>query len=129
MIIKVAGIVLCEVFIGLLLKKYSPEYVVLSQLAAVVILFFLISSEINNTVSVFESLFMKTGLPAAYINILFRTAGIAIIVTFASQLCRDAGDNTTAINAEFTGRVLIIACVIPVLRDLTELITQLVEKV
>lgn len=120
---------MCEVFVYLLLKKYSPEYALLSEIVSAVVLFFLISSEIKNAVGTFGDMFNSSGLNSGYIKILFRVAGISLTASFAAELCRDAGENATAVNAEFTGKVLIIAAALPVLEELMEIISKMVENI
>ena len=127
--IKAAGVILCEIFICLLLKKYNPEYAILTEIAAAVVLFFLVSTEIKNSVGTFGDMFNRSGLSSGYIKVLFRVAGIALTASFAADLCRDAGENATAVNAEFTGKVLMIAAALPVLEELIGIISKMVENI
>ncbi len=129
MMLKIAGVVLCEITVYVLLKQYKPEFAVLSEAAAVVILLFMLTDEIKNAIASFSVYFGFLGSANEYITVLLKVLGIALITQFTADMCRDSGESALASKVEFSGKIIITAASLPVIEAFTGLISQMVEKV
>lgn len=127
--LKIAGIVLCEILIYTVLRQTKPEFAIIAQAASVVVLFFLIGDELRETLSVFTSLFDNTGEVSEYIPVLFRVLGISLVTQFSSDMCKDSGENALASKVEFAGKVIIAAAAIPVIKGFTGYIAGLLSGI
>jgi len=127
--LKIAGVVLCEILVYTLLKQYKPEFAVISEAASLVLLIFLLGDEIENAISSFSFFFDSSGLPSEYIAVLLKVSGIALITQFSADMCRDSGESAMASKVEFAGKIIITAASIPVIEGFTGLIARLVESV
>ena len=126
--LKITGIVVCELLVYTLLKQYRPELAVLSEAACGVILPFAVSDELEKVLALFGSLFLETGAAREYISVLLKALGTALTVQFTADACRDAGNSAAAAKIEFAGKVIIAASMIPLVEAVVELITGFAEK-
>lgn len=129
MMLKIAGVILCEILVYALLKQYKPEFAVISEAVAMVIVFFMLGNEVRDALGEFSS-FMKEGsVSSEYIGVLIKVLGIALVTQFTSDMCRDSGENALASKVEFAGKVIITAASIPVIKGFTGFVASLVENV
>ena len=129
MIIKIAGVIFCEIIIYTLLKQYKPEFAVISEIVSLVILIFMLSGEIKSALDTFSFFFDETGINKEYVAVLIKVSGIALVTQLCSDMCKDAGESAAASKVEFAGKVLIIAAGLPVIKGFTGFVSQLVENI
>ena len=127
--LKIAGIILCEMLVFSLLKLYKPELAVFSQLGAAAVLIFVIGDEIRDALSAFSSLFDAGGVSSAFLSVLIKIIGISLVTQILCDMCRDSGNSAAATKLEFTGKVIITAAGLPVIKDFTAFIVQLIGSV
>ena len=127
--LKIAGTVLMELLVYSLLKQYKPEYAVFSQLGCAAVLIFLMGDEIRDAMSAFDSLFSSGGISSEYISVLIRVLGISLVTQVLSDMCRDSGDSSAATRIEFSGKVIITAVSLPVIKGFTSFVAQLVKNI
>ncbi len=129
MMLKLAGVVLCEITVYVLLKQYKPEFAVISEFAAIVLILFLLSDEIKKAIEVFTGYFGVFAELSGYITVLLKVLAVALLTQLTSDMCRDAGESALASKVEFAGKIIITAAVLPVMEVFTGLITRMVENV
>ena len=127
--LKIAGIILCETLVFSLLKQYKPELAVFSQLGSAAILIFIVGDEIRDALSVFSSLFEVGGVASDFISVLIKVLGISLITQVLSDMCKDAGNSAAATRLEFTGKVIITAASLPVIKSFASFAAQLVRDI
>ena len=129
MIIKITGLVLCEILVFVLLRQYKSEYAVLVQLCGGVVILFMIFSQLKDVIVFFKGALDSSGISSDYISSLIKALGIALITQIATDLCKDNGETALAGQVEFAGKVIIIGVSLPVLRGITQLLLGIVEKI
>ena len=129
MILKVAGVIICEILIYTLLKQVRPEFAVLSEAAAACVLIFMLGDQLKTSLSAFDGLFEGTGLSGGYISVLIKVLGISLVTQFSSDMCRDAGESALASKVEFAGKIMITAASVPVIQTFTETVARVVGSV
>lgn len=127
--LKIAGVILCEILIYALLKQYKPEFAVISEAAAMVIVFFMLGNEVRDALGVFSSFLKASSVSAEYIGVLIKVLGISLVTQFTADMCRDSGESALASKVEFAGKVIITAASIPVIKGFTGFVASLVENV
>lgn len=127
--LKIAGTVLCEMLVYTLIKQYKPEYAPLSQLAAAAVLIFIIGDEIRDSLSAFSSLAGIGKISSEYVSVLIKVLGISLVTQVLSDMCRDSGNTSAATRLEFSGKVIIVAASLPVIKGFTELVTEMVRSI
>ena len=126
--LKIAGVILCELLVYTLLKQYKPEFVLISEAAATVILFFMLGDSIRDAVASIDLFLAGTDISAEYISVLVKVLGIALVTQFTADMCRDSGNSAMASKVEFAGKVIITAASIPVIKGFTGYVAQLVDN-
>ena len=129
MIIKIAGVVLCEIFAFVLLKQYKSEYVVLLQLCGVAVIFFMLFSQLKDLIAFFKGALDSSGISSDYISSLIKALGISLVTQFATDLCKDNGETALAGQVEFAGKVIVLGVSLPILRGIAQLLLGIVEKI
>lgn len=125
--LKIAGVVLCEILIYTLLKQYKPEFAVISQAVSMVILLFLLGDETEKALFSLQEFLGAGAIPTAYITILLKVLGIALITQFTADMCRDSGESAMASKVEFAGKIIIVGTGLPVIEGFTGLISGMAE--
>ncbi len=129
MMLRVAGIILCEILLYTLLKQIRPEFAVISEAAAACVLIFMLGDEIRDALAAFEGMLDATGFSASHISVLIKVLGISVVTQFSADMCRDAGESALASKVEFAGRIIITAAAIPIIKAFTETVARLVGDV
>lgn len=119
--ICVIASILCTLF-GNLGKEYSV-YIKLSAAAGVLSVIILYISPLAETV---YTLYEKAGADEKYLTILFKALGICYISQFASDICKDCGESTLAVQAELAGKIALMLLALPLFNTLSEIITELI---
>lgn len=59
----------------------------------------------------------------AYVSVLIKCAGIGLVCSFTSELCRNSGEDAIASGIELFGKTEIIILCLPVIKSLLEIAT------
>ena len=124
-IAKIIGVGLIATFIALIIKQYKPEFSIYISLVAGIIIFFLIADKLTGIINLLTELSSKAGINNAFLLILLKITGIAIITEFAISVCKDSGEAAIANKIELGGKVLIIAISLPIVSSLLETVTKI----
>ena len=125
-ILQIAGLGVAAALLAMVVRGSRPEIASLIAMAAGVLVFFLAVSRLQAVVAVMEQLVNKAGLAQDYIKVLLKVVGVAYVSEFASQTCRDAGEDSLAAKVEMGGKVLVLAMASPVIVALVELVLEVV---
>ena len=124
-IIKIICIALCSLILLMLLRKINNDYAVLA------------SCVINIFISIFSLAIL---LPVFnYVNSLsdgqqfsnlcstiFKSAGISLLCTFASEICKDAGEALLSSRIEFAGKCTLLTMSLPLIKKVFEYATAFI---
>ena len=86
MIIKIAGVVLCEIFAFVLLRQYKSEYAVALQLCGVAVVFFMIFSQLKDITGFFKGALDSSGISPDYLSSLIKALGISSTIQAESRV-------------------------------------------
>lgn len=109
--IAVSGIVIS--LIVLLLKGFKSELTPALTIMGSVIILGCVLSMVKNAADAVGELFNHSQIESENIKSIMKIVGSAYIAEFASSICRDMGDTSTASKIELAGRVFIILTAIP----------------
>ena len=124
-IVKIIGVGLTALIIIIILKQYKPEFTVYASIMAGAIILFMVMDKLNGVVKILESLANKTGAGSAFLGILLKITGIAILTEFAVSICKDSGETAIASKIDLGGKIIIISISIPIITALLELIINI----
>ncbi len=125
-ILQIAGLGVAAALLAMVVRGSRPEIASLIAMAAGALVFFLAISRLQAVVAVMEQLVAKAGLAQDYLKVLLKVVGVAYISEFASQTCRDAGEDSLAAKVEMGGKVLVLAMASPIIVALVELVLEVV---
>lgn len=123
-IIKIAGTAVVASTLYILLKKDSPESAFLLTVAAGCTILCTTMKIIENVVPFLCTLSEMSGVSSAIPAIMLKTAGIAIISKYTSDLCRDAGQVSTATVVEFAGCITALYVTMPIMETVLDMINS-----
>lgn len=127
MISLIGTAVVATVLYGLV-KHYSPEYAVLVETGAIVLLLWMAYPHLCDVIDFFWEYTGDIGITSDYLKIVIKSLGIAVLTQFAADLCRDAGESAMGSKVEFVGKLMIAALAIPLAKALLELALELIQK-
>lgn len=124
-ILSIAGIGIITSALVIVLKQYKPEFafgvILISGIIITVYTVFLLSDFFGYC----RDLISLSGMDGEKTGILLRCAGICIVSKIASETCRDCGEMTVSSRIEFAGKAVMIICALPLFREITGIIREL----
>ena len=95
-IFKIAGLGIAAAAIAVFVKNWKPELVMQVSLSAAIVILITIFPYLKTAINMLKDISGQTGLDNSQIGLVLKVVGIAYISQFASELCRDAGENAVA---------------------------------
>lgn len=123
--LQLAGFAVCAALLSLVLRHVRPEAGIMLALSAGVLTMLLVLPALSALMSGITALADLGGLPDTYMKSLLKVAGVALLMDFAAQTCRDAREDGLALKVEFAGRVLLLSLSLPFVRTLLSHILSL----
>lgn len=105
----------------------SPAAYLLTVAVCLLILFFSVA-QIMPLIDFITVLSEKAGIDDSYLKIILKCIGICLLGEVTSQLCRDTGENSLAVNVELAGKVSILLVALPMYSDIFNLVLKLWER-
>lgn len=124
-IFQIVGIGIIATILIIILKQTRPEFTVLVSIVTGVIIFSYLLPKLAYVIDTIRNLSSRVNVDISYFNTLIKIIGIAYLVEFASQICRDADQDSIAMKIELAGKVIIMVLAIPVLLTLLDLIVKI----
>ena len=125
-IFGILGIAVASAILILSVKKTEPEVAMALRIAVGIAVALAVISQIEPIFTAVRTFFEQTGQDSEIIKVLLKSVGICIIVEFAADLCRDAGESALAGRVEFAGRITVTLLLIPMLTQLLEIAVTLI---
>ncbi len=126
-IFKVVGIGLAAAALAVFVKDWKPELSIGISLAAASVIFLMAIPYMKAITDMLKDLSGQLGLENRYITLVLKITGIAYIAQFGAELCRDAGESSTASKIEFAGKVIIMALSMPVIYKMLEIVNDIIH--
>lgn len=124
-IYQLVGIGIVATSLILIIRDLRPEFTIFISLVTGIIIFVALIPNLIYVLDVMRDLSQKVEIEIVYFSTILKIIGIAYIVEFGSQICRDAGENSIAIKIEMAGKLSILVLSIPILLGLMELIMKI----
>lgn len=120
-LIAFLGTIFCVV-----LKESRKDIAMIVALATVVIIMTFGINYIAQVVDVIKQLAVKAGLPDNFLAIILKIIGIAYIVEFASDICKDSGQDAIASKVQFVGKCVILTMGMTIIGNFVDVINKLI---
>ncbi|NLO76484.1 MAG: stage III sporulation protein AD [Clostridia bacterium] len=124
-IFQVVGIGLTGAVLAVYVKESNREIAVLISLVTGLVLFLFALSQVGAVIKVLTELATRANINLFYLTIVLKIMGIAYIAEFGAQICRDAGEGSTATKIEFAAKILVMVLALPIIMALMESVLRL----
>lgn len=125
--IQLMGIALISAVLFVVIKKYSPEYIIFAEIGAVLLIFLYLYPYIKDIIDFYYEYADYGGIDDSYLKIVLKSVGIALLTQFSSDICKDSGQSALAGKIEFAGKLLIAVLSLPVAKALIEVALKVTE--
>lgn len=117
-VMRMAGLSVASAIVVLILRRARPEMGITAALAAGALLLTLAVPMVAQVVSGITGMAEMGGVKSSYLSQLLKVAGISLLMDFAAQTCRDAGEEGLALKTELAGRVMLLSLALPAMQTL-----------
>ncbi len=124
---KIAAVAFVYVCFSTILKSQRPEYVFLTRIGAVVLIFLLIVDDIAEFIINIIAAFSAFNISSAHISLLLKVVGISIVTDFVCDSLKDSGESSLASMVSISAKFMILYLSLPLLNGLIIFCLQLVE--
>ncbi|MDD2212519.1 MAG: stage III sporulation protein AD [Clostridia bacterium] len=124
-IFQVVGIGLTGAVLAVYVKESNREIAVLISLVTGLVLFLYALSKVGAVISILAELATRANINMFYLTVVLKIMGIAYIAEFGAQICRDAGEGSTATKIEFAAKILVMVLALPIIMALMESVLRL----
>lgn len=121
----ILGIAITTLVLGLFLKEQNRTISLLLVIFSCIALAFQSVGAIAEIIKSLNDMASQLSETSAYIKIMFKVLGIALIAQLVSDLCRDCGESALAGQTETAAKILIITMIIPLLEAVINIISGL----
>lgn len=126
-LIKIGAVAIVYVCISAILKSQRPEYVFLTRICAVILVFLFIVEDIAAFITNILSAFSAFNINSAHISLLLKVVGISIVTDFICDTLKDNGEASLAGVVSISAKFMILYMALPMLNGLIIFCLQLVE--
>lgn len=123
-VLRMAGMSMASAVAVILLRRVRPEMGLTAALAAGILLLTMAMPMVAQVIGGITSIAQAGGVKSSYLTQLLKVAGISLLMDFAAQTCRDAGEEGLAMKTELAGRVMLLTLALPAMQTL---LTQLLS--
>lgn len=125
-ILKIASAAVCAVFLAMILKNAGSQLYLLVTMAVSILIIIAVAGKLSGIIAQITKLSTYLNGAGQYISLLIKIVGIAYVIQFTSDLCRDSGYSVVAGQVEVFGKITIAAVSIPVVSLLFETVAKCV---
>lgn len=123
--IHIIGISAVALIFGLFLRQHNKTVSLILIIFACIAVFLESASYLTDIIDTLSSMVSGLEETSAYLKIMFKVLGIALITQIISDLCRDSGESALASQTEVAAKIFIVALILPLLQAVVKVITGL----
>lgn len=124
-VMRMAGFSMASAVAVILLRRMRPEIGMTAAAAAGLLLLGMALPLLGQVIGGVTALVQLSGIKESYLNQLLKVAGISLLMDFAAQTCRDAGEEGLAMKTELVGRIMLLTLALPAMQMLLRQILSL----
>lgn len=125
-VIKLIGISMISMTICLIIRKKRPEIANFIAIITGTTIFLSVLYKLNFIMESINNLAVKVNIPNMYITLIIKLIGIAYLMEFAIQVCKDAKEDSIASTLEFGGKVIVMTMSFPILLSIVEMVLNII---
>lgn len=125
-IIRLIGVAIISTTLCLVIKKDRPEIANFIAIITGTTILLSVIFKLNFIIEGIQDLADKANIPTMYISLIIKLIGIAYLMEFAIQLCKDCGEGNIASKLEFGGKIIVMTMSFPILLSIVEMIINII---
>lgn len=125
-VMQLIGLAIISTILCLIIKKDRPEIAMFIAILTGVMILLSVIFKLNFIIESINNLADKANIPSMYITLIIKLIGIAYLMEFAIQLCKDCGEGNIASKLEFGGKIIVMSMSFPVLLSIVEMIINII---
>ena len=125
-VIKLVGLALVSTILCLIIKKDRPEIAMFIGILTGIMILLSVTYKFNFIIESINELANKANIPTMYISLIIKLIGIAYLMEFAIQICKDCGEGNIAAKLEFGGKIIVMTMSFPILISIVDMILNLI---
>ena len=126
MLLKIIGVAFCLVVINSILKQTRPEFCLITNVCASVLIFVLLVDGVRSVVSELIDVKNLIGVNEDIITPILKVIGIGYITEFSSEIAEESGNKSAASKIILGGKITICVIAFPVVKKLLNAILLLI---
>ncbi|MFR0018475.1 stage III sporulation protein AD [Paraclostridium bifermentans] len=123
---KLVGLALMSTILCLIIKKDRPEMAMFIGILTGIMILLSVTYKFNFIIESINELANKANIPTMYISLIIKLIGIAYLMEFAIQICKDCGEGNIAAKLEFGGKIIVMTMSFPILISIVDMILNLI---
>ncbi|MDP4180265.1 MAG: stage III sporulation protein AD [Bacillota bacterium] len=123
-ILQIVGLGIVATVLVIVLKSHRPDIALLLSIITGVVIFLIVAGKLSSIIELLNGIAAKANIDTSYLSTLLKIVGIAYIVEFGAEICKDAGEGAIASKIELAGKVAIIFLAVPIITSLLDLIIK-----
>ena len=120
------GLAILSTTLCLVIKKDRPEIAMFIGILTGVVILVSVIFKLSFVIDSINSLAAKANIPDVYITLIIKLIGIAYLMEFAIQLCKDCGEGSIASKLEFGGKIIVMTMSFPILLSIVEMVLNII---
>ena len=127
-VLKLAAVALIALCAVLVLKSYRPEIAMQVSITAGIIILAYGMNTVESVMNSARTVMNQYGLDPEGMISVGKMIGIAYIVQFSADTCRDCGESSLAGKVELAGRLMMVTAAIPLVLSTLDAIGGLMKQ-
>lgn len=123
---KLVGLALISTILCLIIKKDRPEMAMFIGILTGIMILLSVTYKFNFIIESINELANKANIPTMYISLIIKLIGIAYLMEFAIQICKDCGEGNIATKLEFGGKIIVMTMSFPILISIIDMILNII---
>ncbi len=123
---QLVGIAIISTTLCLVIKKDRPEIAMFITILTGITILLSVIFKLNFIVESIQDLAVRANIPSMYITLIIKLIGIAYLMEFAIQICKDCGEGNIASKLEFGGKIIVMTMSFPILLSIVEMIINII---
>lgn len=125
-VMKLVGVAIISTILCMVIKKDRPEMAMFIGVLTGIMILLSVTYKLNFIIDSINDLAHKANIPAMYISLIIKLIGIAYLMEFAIQICKDCGEGNIASKLEFGGKIIVMTMSFPILVSIIDMILNII---
>ena len=125
-ILTVCGFCIASVLACKVLENDSRQIKLILTLVVTAVLLLSTIGFVSQIVSTISSLFETAKIDNMYMRIIFKSLGVTYLTQFASDYCKDCGENAISSQVLLAGRIAVLVISLPLFKAFAEIVKSLI---